>query len=150
MGYNQREVKHLIDLEKFKEYFNKHDMFSVNCGMKLLEIKENYSKVEMNLDENGMNYMGIMHGGLLYTIADVAAGTAVVSGGKQGVTLSAYTDYLRPALSGKVIAEGRVTTVGRTICRCDVEVHGEDGTLYAKSNVTMYIKNKDIHIPDDN
>ena len=150
IGITVERGKRLIDLEKYIEYFNRHDMFSITKGMKLVELRENYSKVEMTIDENSMNYMGTMHGGLLYTMADVAAGTAIVCGGKQGVTLSAYTDYIKAALKGKVIAEGWVNAVGNKICRCDVSVHAEDGTVYSKSSITMFITNNDVIIPDEN
>ena len=138
----------MLNLEKFKEYFNKHDIFSVNIGTKLVELRKGYAKVELTINENSMNYMGTMHGGLLYTMADIAAGTAIVSSGKQGVTLSANTEYIKAAFSGKVIAECKVTTYGKTINRCEVEVHGEDGTIYSKSHITMFMTNKDVVIPE--
>jgi acyl-CoA thioesterase len=141
---NVRGRLKLINLDEYKEYFNKNDRFSIFCGMELTEIREGYAKVELTIDENSMNYMGSMHGGLIYTMADVAAGTAVVSRGKQGVTLGAHTEYIKPALSGKVIAEGKVISPGKTISRCEVEIHSEDGTLYAKSYITMFTTNRDV------
>lgn len=133
----------MLNFEKYKEYFNMHDRFSVNNGMKLVELREEYAKVELTINENSMNYMGSMHGGLLYTMADVAAGSAMIFCGKQVVTLSASTEYIKPAFSGKVIAEGRVIAHGKTIGRCEVEIRGEDGTLYSKSHITMFITCKD-------
>ena len=137
-----------MNLEKYKVYFNKNDRFSIVCGMLLTEIREGYAKVEMTIDENSMNYMGSMHGGLLYTMADVAAGTAVVSRGKQCVTLSANTDYIRPALRGKVTAEAEVIALGRTICRTQVNICGQDGRLYAKSSITMFVTDKEVTLPE--
>lgn len=135
-----------MDLEKYREYFNGHDMFSVNSGMKLMEIREGYSRVEMTIDENCMNYMGSMHGGLLYTMADVAAGTAAVSYGRQVVTLNAFVDYIKPAFSGRIIAEGKVISNGKTIVRCDVDIHDGEGTVYCRANVSMYNTGKDVEI----
>jgi acyl-CoA thioesterase len=137
----------LLNLEKFKEYFNEHDLFSVNCGMKLVELQEGYAKVELTIGENSMNYMGSMHGGLLYTMADVAAGSTLIYCGKQAVTLSASTEYIKAAFSGKVIAEGKVIAHGKTISRCEVAVYSEDGTLYSKSHITMFITDKDVLMP---
>jgi acyl-CoA thioesterase len=136
----------VLDLERFKDYFNKHDMFSVNSGMKLTELGNGYARVEMTIDQNCTNYMGSMHGGLLYTMADVAAGTTMVFCGKQAVTLGASTEYIKAVFSGRVIAESKVISKGKTICRCEVEVHGEDGGIYCKSHITMFITDKDILI----
>jgi acyl-CoA thioesterase len=137
-------LKELINLEKFREYFNKNDTFSINSGMKLVELGEGYSKVELTIDEDGMNYMGTMHGGLLYTMADVAAGTALVFRGKQAVTLSAYMEFIKPVTSGNVVAVCRATAIGKTIGRCAVDVCGEDGKIYCKTNVTMFITDKAV------
>lgn len=141
--------RNCLNFEKFKAYFNEHDFFSKNCGLKLVELGEGYAKVELTIDEKSKNFMGSMHGGLLYTMADVAAGTSMVFCGKQVVTLSAATDYIKAAYSGKVIAEGRVIAHGKTIGRCEVEVRGEDGTLYSKSHIIMFITNKDQLIPSE-
>lgn len=139
----------MLNLNEYKEYFNTHDMFSVACGMKLSELQVGFSKVELVIDKSSMNYMGSMHGGLIYTMADVAAGTAVVSCGKQCVTLSAHTEYIKAALSGKVIAEGKVISSGKTISRCEILIHGESGTVYAKSYITMFITNKAVIFSQD-
>jgi acyl-CoA thioesterase len=141
-------LERLLDLEKYKKYFNKADMFSVNNGMQLVEIGEGYARAEMTISKNSMNYMGSMHGGLLYTMADITAGTAFVFRGKQCVTLSANTDYIKPAFSGRVIAEARVISPGKTVCRCEVDIRGEDGTLYCKSHITMFVTDKNVVIPE--
>lgn len=118
-------------------------MFSINSGMKLVELREGWARAELTIGENSLNYMGTMHGGLLYTMADVAAGAAMAFCGRQAVTLSATTEYIKPALSGKVIAEGKVIAHGKTIGRCEVEIHNEAGILYCKSHITMFITNKE-------
>lgn len=133
-----------MNIEKYKDYINKHDLFSVNSGMKLVELKEGYSKVELMLEEDSMNYIGTMHGGLISTMADVAAGTSAVSLGKQVVTLSSNTEYIKAATTGKVIAESRVISKGKTIIRCEVEIHSEDGTVLSKAYITMFITAIDI------
>lgn len=133
-----------MELESFREHFNCSDKFSVRSGMKLTELREGYAKVEMVIDDYSKNYMGSMHGGLLYTMADVAAGASMIYCGKQAVTLNASTEYIKAAYSGLIIAEGRVISEGKTICRCEVDVHAEDGTLYCKSHITMFVTDKNI------
>ena len=138
-----------MNFEKFKEYFNERDLFSINSGMKLVELGEGYAKVELTIEKKSKNFMGSMHGGLLYSMADVAAGASMVFCGKQVVTLSAATDYIKPAFSGKVIAEGKVIAYGKTLGRCEVEVRGEDGTFYSKSHITMFITNNNEVVVSD-
>ena len=82
----------MLNLEQFKNYFNEHDLFSGKSGMKLVELREGYAKVELTIDESSMNYMGSMHGGLIYTMADVAAGSAMVFGEKHVWISGWYND----------------------------------------------------------
>jgi acyl-CoA thioesterase len=138
----------LFDFEKYRTYFNANDTFSRNTGMTLAEVGEGYSKVELTIDENCLNYMGTMHGGLLYTMADVAAGTALVFRGKHVVTLSAHTEYIKAAAAGKLIAVCNATSIGKTIGRCEVEIRSDDGTLHSKSSITMFTTDKDLIIPE--
>jgi len=136
-----------LDLQKYQEFFNAHDTFSAKNKIRLTGIGEGYAKVELFLEDGGKNYMGTMHGGLIYTMADVAAGTAAVSGGRQVVTLSAGTEYIRPVVSGNVVAEGKVIHAGRTVCRMEVCVHDGAGTLYAKSHIPMFVTGTKIELP---
>lgn len=146
---NLKEGFFMINLKKFTEWFNQHDRFSAKSGIRLVELGEGYSKVELDLDESGKNYFGSMHGGLLFAMADTAAGTATVFLGRQAVTLSGNAEYIKPALSGKVIAEGRVIAHGKTIVRCEVEVRNEAGALYCKCHFTMFLTDKTIEIPPE-
>ena len=134
----------MIDLEKFKAYFNEHDRFSAKNGMRATEIREGYARVELTVGEESKNFMGSMHGGLLYTMADVAAGLAMVAYGKQVVTLNGSMEYIKAAYGGRVVAEGKVVACGKTIARCEVKLCGEDGTLYGKSHLTMFIMDNEI------
>lgn len=133
-----------MNFEKFKAHFNEHDIYCKNSGVRLAELSEGYAKVELIPDEKNMNFLGIMHGGMLFSMADIAAGTAAMSYGSQAVTLNANIEFINPVKRGKVIAEGRVINKGRTIIRCEVVIHSEDNTLYSKASVTMYATNKYI------
>lgn len=139
-----------MNLEKFREYFNLHDGFSHYCGMTLAQVADGYAKVELTLEDNGKNFMGSMHGGLLYTMADVAAGAAVMYESRRCVTLSAYTDYVKSPFGGKIIAEANLVSHGRKINRCEVTIHADDGTVYCRSYVTMYMKDQKISKNDFN
>ena len=55
-----------MDFEKFKAYFNEHDFFSRNSGMKLVELGEGYAKVELIVEEKSKNFMGSMYNHVYY------------------------------------------------------------------------------------
>jgi len=50
----------------------KDDLFSQWLGIKVLDVKEGYSKMEMMIRDEMMNGLGIVHGGIAFSLADSA------------------------------------------------------------------------------
>ena len=102
-----------------------------SLGFSLVEIEEGVAVFECEPDESAYNPIGVVHGGLVCTLADSAAGCAVHStlGPGQGYTsIDIAVSYLRPVTvdSGMLRAVGRVTKRGRRVAFAGVEVL--DGT----------------------
>lgn len=73
-----------------------------------------------------------VHGGAIAALIDTAATFALVAREKTAVpTIDLRIDYLRPAISTALIAEGRVRRAGKTIGVVDVEVSTPAGALIA-------------------
>ena len=49
-----------------------HDKFSDWMGIKVLEIREGYSRISMEIREEMLNGFGIVHGGIPFSMADSA------------------------------------------------------------------------------
>jgi acyl-CoA thioesterase len=49
-----------------------HDAFSQWLGIKVLEIKEGYAKIKMTIREEMVNGFLMMHGGIVFSLADSA------------------------------------------------------------------------------
>lgn len=49
-----------------------NNLFSQWMGIEVLEIKEGYSKIKMNIRKEMVNGFGIVHGGLAFSLADSA------------------------------------------------------------------------------
>lgn len=128
-----------MDFNKFKEEFNGGDTFSYNNHIYLSKLEKGRSEVVMDADESNFNFMGMVHGGALFTLADVAAGCASVSCGVNVVTLSASLNYLRPGTKGQIKAIGRVVKFGKKNIVCSVEIFSKDGKLLCIANITMFV-----------
>jgi acyl-CoA thioesterase len=133
-----------MDLGKFQRYFNKKDAFSVRNGVRLTHLQKGYAVAEMDFAPELCNLMGTLHGGAYYTLADVAAGSAVIPYGKLCVTLSADIHYLRPPSGGTLKAKATVVQRGERIAVCKVDIEDEAEKLLCVCNVTMYQTSKDI------
>lgn len=50
----------------------KNDLFSQWLGIEIIEIKEGYSKISMQVRKEMINGLGIVHGGICFSLADSA------------------------------------------------------------------------------
>lgn len=84
------------------------------------------------------NPMGLVHGGLMTSIADAAMGNAVRSLGIKGVTVDLSTALMSAARPGDTItARGKVLRSGKNIIFTEALVYVGD-TLAGHSKATFY------------
>jgi len=91
------------------------------------------------------NSMGLLQGGILGVLADVAGGVSlysVISDPLKVVipTVEFKLNFLRPAKGGDLLARGRVVHRGRKIAVCQVEISSEDEVLVATGIFTYMVK----------
>jgi len=111
-------------------------------GIKIDEIKEGYAKLSIKIEKKHIQLLNTVHGGVIASLADSAAGWAIFGSGKlQGlpVTVEMKINFLKPVNSGKLFAEARSIHKGSRIFVCDVDVKDDNGMLVAKSLVTYYL-----------
>jgi acyl-CoA thioesterase len=94
-----------MDQNKFIRYINSFLGYNHHNGIKLVALEEGRSVVEVQLTRDSMNPQGTAHGGLIFSIADTAAGCACISRGRSAVTLSGNVNYLRPGKGEYLRAE---------------------------------------------
>jgi acyl-CoA thioesterase len=57
---------------KVVDHMVKQDLFSQWLGIEVLEIKEGYSKIRMEVRKEMINGFGIVHGGIAFSLGDSA------------------------------------------------------------------------------
>jgi uncharacterized protein (TIGR00369 family) len=105
-------------------------------GFRLAEVEIGRAVFECEPDESAYNPIGLVHGGLVCTLADSAAGCAVHSTLQAGFVFTSIdltVSYLRPVTtnSGALRAIGIVTKPGRRVAFATVEVLDAAGKLVA-------------------
>lgn len=103
-------------------------------GQRLTAIKKGYARVELKIKEEHLHGGGDVHGGIYGLIADTAGFFAMMSlltPGDTGATIEYKINLIAPARGKKLIAEGRVLTIGKSHCVCEMRVRGENRDLYA-------------------
>jgi acyl-CoA thioesterase len=103
------------------------DHYAELLGIKVLEIKDGYCKVEMRIGKQHTNAMGCTHGGAIFSLADYAFAEACNFGDNIAVGIQVDIKYLRPTTEGDVlIAEAKQISDGKTTGVYQVLVYKED------------------------
>lgn len=79
------------------------DLFSQWLGIEILEIKEGYSKITMTVREEMINGLGIVHGGIAFSLADSAFAFACNNRNNLSVALDTSINFLKPVHVGDIL-----------------------------------------------
>lgn len=140
------EWREKMDFEALRVMRNEHNPFAQFLGIVVTEIREGYAVSEMTVKPEYTNPVGSSHGGILFTLADVAAGAAAASYGNYAVTVSSEYHYLKSAAEGHTI-EAIAGTVksGKSIIVLNVDVvDKEEKQQLGTACITYFRLDKEI------
>ena len=114
--------------------------FRDKIGMVTLERRPGYAKCEIEIKPWHLNVLGVIHGGVLFSLADTVSGTAAAASGEYRVTtVSGNINYLRAGKNtSKITAEAVEVKNGKTFSVCDAKIFDDKGTLLATTTMTFY------------
>ena len=119
-----------LNFQEIMEVRNQTNAFARSIGLGLTFLEEGHAVTEMDITENQLNPIGSVHGGCLYTAADVAAGGAAISFGDVVTTVDSSSRYLRPGLNTtRIKADAVAVKHGKRLTVVQVNVFNQDGTL---------------------
>ena len=127
-----------MDYKKLLEQRNRANRFTQKLNIQLTEVRPGYAKVEKTVAEDDLNPVGYAHGGLYYTMADNACGSAAAAHGIVMVTASGSFNYFRSAEAGDhLTAEATELKYGQTLAVYNVSVKDQKGTLLGSGTFTF-------------
>lgn len=137
----------MLDFEKVVAYRNNRNRFARKLGIVVESVTATGARVVKTIEEDDLNPLDQAHGGVYFTMADSAAGSAVVAKGHASVTLNATYNFLRSAKLGDVVtAEAVEVKSGKTICVYDVRVTDQNGTLLGTGTFTFFQLEEEIQL----
>jgi acyl-CoA thioesterase len=125
-------------MEKFKTYF-KGDKFANGNGIELTECRPGYAKAQVKIEERHLNGAGVVHGGLLFTLADYCFAAAVNSYGNVTLSINASISYFAKSTEGIITAEAKEISRSNKLCSCDINVFDAKQQLLANFKGMAYI-----------
>lgn len=130
--------------EKTKEAFFRQvqqEPFAKKFGLRLIDIADGFSRVEMEFTPDMENLFGLAHGGALFALIDEAFETASNSHGTLALALSMNITYLSPPSPGsRLIAEAREVHQTRKTSLCEIRVFDEQNRPIATCQALAYRK----------
>ena len=117
------------------------------AGLEFLSAADGHAEIRYEVNENTCNPLGMLHGGvvcMMHDVADFLAVASLLPAERHAVTADTQSCMLRPANRGeKIVVRARVDRLGRTLAfiRCEsfaVDVDGRE-RLIATGAITKAV-----------
>ncbi len=123
------------------------DNFSYENGVRVQSIEDGVSLVTAPINSHTVNRWGKPHGGLIFTLADVACGVVLTHTLREvTVTVSTTVDFMTTATDGakELRANGRIEKQGGKMAFCACTVCDDTGKLVARTSSTWMLTGKKL------
>jgi acyl-CoA thioesterase len=123
----------------------KDDLFSQWLGISVIEISEGCSKIKMTVRPEMMNGLGIVHGGVAFSLADSCFAFACNNRNNLSVALDTSINFTKPVHIGDVlIAEAKELHNGRSTGLYHITITNQENMVVALFKGTCFRTNKKL------
>jgi len=134
-----------MDLESMRRFRNERNLFGKQLGIEVTELLPGFARVVKTVGPEDVNPLGVPHGGIYFSMADTACGSAMTTHGYMAVTVNSSFSFFRGAKVGDVLTgEAREIKSGRTICVFQAQITDQNGTLLAGGDFTFFRLDKKL------
>lgn len=106
--------------------FLEADPFSKQLGIRLVSASPGKSTLQLDISNNHLNSHGTVHGGVIFSLADVAFAVASNTSGVPAVAINTSITYMKAASSGTLIAEAKEFSSNPKLGSYVVEVYDQN------------------------
>jgi acyl-CoA thioesterase len=121
---------------------NSYDAFAQHIGIEMLGIQEGWAQARLRIQDYHLNRHGILHGAVLFAVADLVLAAASNSYGPAAVSIQATISYLKAVSSGVVIAQAEELSRNTSLGLYDIRLTSEAGDLLAVFQGMVYFKRR--------
>jgi len=123
--------------QEVKDEINATNAFGNFLGIQIDQVEAGYAKVSLEMKPEYTNPYNTAHGGVLYTMADMAGGTAAYSYGQPVVTVDSNFHFLNAGKNvTKLIGIGKELRNGKQIGVYEVVITDQDENLLCSGTFT--------------
>ena len=113
-----------------------HHPFAELIGLVVEEQRSGFSKCRLEVAEHHLNPHRVVHGAIIYALADTGMGVALyptLADGEICATIDVKINYFRPVASGLITCITELVNRGRTVANLESRVFSGD-RLVAQAN----------------
>jgi len=132
-------VKDEIAMKPIKAFFRK-DLFAESVGIELIEAGDGRAKARLAISDRHRNGLGLVHGGAIFTLAELAFAAAVNSRGRAAVAIHCSISYLKAATGDLLFAEAEEVSCGPKIAAYTIRITDASGEIIARFEGMAYRK----------
>ena len=111
-------------------------------GFRLEKAEVGRAKLRMKVQPRHMQIHGVVHGGVLASLADTAGGLALylaLPRGSRAATVEMKINFLEPVHSGVVFAEAQILRQGKYLAVVECNLTDDRGRMVGKALMTFSI-----------
>lgn len=135
--------KYINIMEKTEQILRKmvdENTYMKFLGIELLEVKPGLALARMKYKRELTNPYGMLHGGSLYSLADIVAGTAACMSGYYVTTVTGNMNFMLPAEGTEYIyCEAVQLRHGKHLAVFEVKMKDDEGKLLDSGEFTFFI-----------
>jgi len=120
--------------------FLHNDKFADLLGIELLEIADGRAKTKLVVKDEHLNAVQIVHGGVIFSLADFTLAAAANSHGTIAVAVNANISFLNAAKKGTLYAEAVEISRNNKLASYSINVTNAEGELIANYQGMVYRK----------
>lgn len=116
------------------------DQFARHTGIEIVEAGGGRARAQLQVGPQHLNGYGMVHGGVIFTLADYAFAAACNSYGSASVAIQASISYVKAAKVGLLVAQAEEIQQEGRLGTCQVRVTDQSGDVVAVLQGLSYRK----------
>ena len=127
-------------MDNIRKFLGK-DRFAAHVGIELVRVSEGRAETRLRIDSNHLNGAGIVHGAVVFSLADFTFAAASNSHGTLAVAINANISFMKAAREGDTLtARAEEVAINPKLASYDIRVTDADGALVAVFQGMVYRK----------
>ena len=120
--------------------FIRDDRFASHNGIEVVDYGQGHAKAQVTIGPGHLNSAGIVHGALIFALADAAFSAASNSHGRLALAINAHISFFKATKTGILCAEAREVPLNPKLATYAIPVKNQDDETIALFQGTVYRK----------